>query len=94
MKTTADTAVQRRTEGIRMGCSILPDINTPLSCQICEKAPIYTEWQGKYRPEIHQLACFKCGKIVRGYSKQKAVERWNKMVLQDLWSYGERKDNE
>ncbi len=76
-----------------MGCSEMPNTNKPLACPICEKEPMYTMWEGKYKPEIHQVACGRCGKIVRGYSKQKAVERWNKMVLQDLFSYGERKDN-
>ena len=92
-RTTAPTAVQRWMV-MGMGCSEMPNINKPLACPICEKEPMHTKWFGQYKPEIHQLACLRCGKIVRGYSKQKAVERWNKSVLEYAFrSYGERKDN-
>ena len=61
---------------------------------ICEKEPKYTMWKGQFKPEIHQVSCGRCLKVVRGYSKGKAVERWNKFVLEyDFCSYGERKDN-
>ena len=75
-----------------MGCSEMPDYNKPLACPICEREPIHTMWEGKYKPTIHRFSCRRCGKAASGYSKEKACERWNKMVLQDLWLYGERKD--
>ena len=67
-----------------MGCSNMPDINKPLPCPVCGEAPSHVEWEGQYKPVIHQLACYTCRKAVRGYSKGKAVERWNKFVLSHL----------
>ena len=57
------------------------DINEPLVCPICGKKPTHTMWEGKYKPEIHQVSCVPCGKAVRGYSRQKAVDRWNDFAL-------------
>jgi hypothetical protein len=77
-----------------MGCDNMPDINKTLPCPICEKEPKYTMWAGQFKPEIHQVACGRCLKVARGYSKKKAVERWNKLVLEyEFCSYRERKDN-
>ena len=69
-----------------MGCRNMPDINTPLLCPTCEEEPRYTEWEGKYKPKICQLACVKCQNVVRGCSKQKAVDRWNLFVLSKAFS--------
>lgn len=67
-----------------MGCSNMPN-NEPFLCPTCGKDPVYTVWEGKYRPEIHQLSCGLCRKAVRGYSRQKVVDRWNKFVLSELF---------
>jgi len=78
-----------------MSCDVLYDGAKPLPCSICEKAPQYVVWQKiNGNGEIHRIACHRCGKIINGRTKEHAIVRWNKLVLQTLYSYGERREGE
>lgn len=55
----------------------------PLPC--CEVEPFGFEIEGDYGLRFYRLHCPVCKKHLTERNRKKAIERWNKKVVTDLW---------